>query len=172
MPIEASYLGMKLTIGNEDIENRTYFGHCAQGRYHLQRCSACSLLRYPPGPSCYWCGSPESHWDPVSPTGTVHSYTEVHHAIQPGFKAYAPYAVLIVDLDEQRGHPTADEALRVVGNLVAPDGALAGPALVRQVGIGSVVEMTFTRLSAEIALPNWTLKIPDGSVPWRAGVDR
>ena len=172
MPIEASYLGMTLQIGDEDIENRTYFRYCAQGRFHLQRCSACSLLRYPPGPSCYWCGSPESRWDPVSTSGTVHSYTEVHHAIQPGFKAHAPYAVLIVDLDEQRGQPTTDEALRVVGNLVGPDGALASPDLVQQMGIGSAVQMTFTRLTAEMALPNWALKTPDGPAPWRARVDR
>lgn len=171
MPIEASYLGMALEIGDEDVENRTYFRHCAQGRYHLQRCVDCELLRYPPGPSCYWCGSPESRWEPVASEGTVHSYTEVHHAIQPGFKAHVPYAVLIVDLDEQRGRPTEHEALRVVGNLVGPDGTLAGLDLVRQVGIGSRVEMTFTRLTPEIAIPNWTLKVPGDRLPWRARVD-
>ena len=171
MPIEANYMGMTLEIGDEDVENLAYFRYCAQGRYHLQRCTACSLLRYPPGPSCYWCGGQGSRWNPVSPTGTVHSYTEVHHAIQPGFKACTPYAVLIVDLDDQRGQPTADEALRVVGNLVGPDGALASRDLLQQVGIGSLVQMTFTHLTAEIAVPNWTLRTPGGLAPWRACVD-
>ena len=45
----------------------------------------------------------------------------VHHAIQPGFKDWTPYAVVLVELDEQRGRPTADEALRVIANLVTPD---------------------------------------------------
>ena len=169
MAVEVDYMGMTLEIGDEDVDNLSYFRYCAQGRYHLQRCAACALLRYPPGPSCYWCGHAVSRWDPVATEGTVHSYTEVHHAIQPGFKAHAPYAVLIVDLDEQKGRPTEHEALRVVGNLVGPDGTLAKPELLQQVGIGSRVRMTFTPLTPEIAIPNWTLSAPcRGEAPWRA----
>ena len=37
--------------------------------------------------------------------GAVHAYTEVHHAIQPAFKAHTPYLVLLVDLDTQKGKP-------------------------------------------------------------------
>ena len=64
---------------------------------------------------------------PVEGKGAVHSYTEVHHAIQPAFKAHTPYLVLLVDLDTQKGKPTEHEALRVVGNLATPDGKLAPP---------------------------------------------
>ncbi len=71
---------------------------------------------------------PKSKWMPVEGKGAVHSYTEVHHAIQPAFKAHTPYLVLLVDLDTQKGKPTADEALRVIGNLTTPDGKLAPPA--------------------------------------------
>ena len=67
---------------------------------------------------------------------TVHSYSEVHHAIQPAFRGKTPYLILLVDLDTQKGEPTPDEALRVVGNLTTPDGQLAPPELVQQVGIG------------------------------------
>ena len=42
--------------------------------------------------------------------------------IQPAFQARTPYMVLLVELDTQKGKPTADEALRVVGNLTTPDG--------------------------------------------------
>ena len=58
---------------------------------------------------------------------------EVHHAIQPAFKAHTPYLVLLVDLDTQKGKPTEHEALRVVGNLATPDGKLAPPEM-RQKG--------------------------------------
>ena len=54
----------------------------------------------------------------------MHSYTEVHHAIQPAFREHTPYMVLLVDLDTQKGEPTPDEALRVIGNLCTPDGQL------------------------------------------------
>ena len=55
-------------------------------------CSAATtaaLLRYPPTTACPWCTSPKSNWVPVEAKGTVHSYVEVHHAIQPAFKATA-----------------------------------------------------------------------------------
>ncbi len=171
MTIEATYLGMPLEIADLDGENQAYFRFCAQGRYHLQRCAACKLLRYPPGPSCYWCGHADATWVPVGMEGTVHSYTQVHHAIQPGFKPFTPYAVLVVDLDEQLGVPSEHEALRVVGNLVTPDGVLAPPDAVGQVGIGSRVRMAFTPLAPEMALPNWTLAPqPAGQAVWRARV--
>ena len=60
---------------------------------------------------------PESTWRQVEGKGAVHSYTEVHHAIQPAFRDHTPYMVLLVDLDTQKGEPTPDEALRVIGNL-------------------------------------------------------
>jgi uncharacterized protein len=52
----------------------------------------------------------------------VHSHTEVHHAIQPAFKQYTPYLVLLVDLDMQSGKPTNEEGLHVIGKLARPDG--------------------------------------------------
>ena len=89
--------------------------------------------------------------------GEVHSYEEVHHAIQPAFKAHTPYMVLLVDLDTQKGKPTRDEALRVVGNLTTPDGKLAPPDMVKRVGIGSRVRMVFTDVGRGLSLPQWTL---------------
>ena len=53
--------------------------------------------------------------------------------------------------------PPADEALRVVGNLATPDGALAPPAQVRKVGIGTRVRLVFTDIAPGLALPQWTI---------------
>src|SRR5205807_7675846 len=89
--------------------------------------------------------------------GAVHSYTEVHHAIQPSFRAKTPYMVLLVDLDTQKGEPTPDEALRVIGNLCTPDGQLAPPDIVKRVGVGTRVRMVFSDVSEGIALPQWTI---------------
>ena len=76
--------------------------------------------------------SRKAKWVPVEGKGAVHSYTEVHHAIQPAFKAHTPYLILLVDLDTQLGKPTEHEALRVVGNLATPDGKLAPPDMVQE----------------------------------------
>ena len=111
MAIQANYLGMPLDINDLDVENLAYFKHCAAHDFHLQHCAACGLLRYPPTTACPWCASPKSDWVPVEGRGAVHSYTEVHHAIQPAFRSHTPYLVLLVDLDTQKGKPSEHEAL-------------------------------------------------------------
>ena len=82
MAINAEYLGMPLGINDLDIENTEFFRHCSEGTFHLQACDECSLLRYPPTTACPWCACLESRWTPVDGKGTVHSYGEVHQAIQ------------------------------------------------------------------------------------------
>jgi hypothetical protein len=99
----------------------------------------------------------ESNWKKVEGRGAVHSYTEVHHAIQPAFRDFTPYLILLVDLDTQKGEPTADEALRVVGNLCTPDGKLAPADMVKRVGIGTRVRMVFTDVTDGLSLPQWTI---------------
>ena len=169
MTIQGNYLGMALEVSELDIENVEYFRHCAAHNYHLQRCDDCSLVRYPPTTACPWCASPKSSWVPVEAKGTVHSYVEVHHAIQPAFKAHTPYMILLVDLDTQKGKPTEHDALRVVGNLATPDGKLAPPEMVNRVGVGTRVRMVFSDVSPGLSLPQWT--IDDGASqpakPWR-----
>ena len=169
MAIQANYLGMPLDINDLDVENLAYFKHCAEHAYHLQRCTECNLLRYPPTTACPWCASPKSQWVPVDAKGAVHSYTEVHHAIQPAFKKHTPYMVLLVDLDTQKGQPTEHEALRVVGNLALPDGTLAPPDMVKKVGIGTRVRMVFSDVAPGLAIPQWTLdeSATQPANPWR-----
>jgi uncharacterized OB-fold protein len=167
MAIVADYLGMSLSIDDLDVENLAYFRHCAAHDFHLQQCDGCALLRYPPATACPWCMGRGSTWVPVEGKGTVHSYTEVHHAIQPAFKARTPYLVLLVDLDTQKGKPTEHEALRVVGNLATPDGNLAPPELVGRVGIGSRVRMVFSDVAPGVSLPQWTLDDAQQGETWR-----
>jgi uncharacterized OB-fold protein len=168
MTITANYLGMPLDISSLDTENLDFFRHCAAHAFHLQACTACNLLRYPPTTACPWCAQPGARWVAVEGRGSVHSYTEVHHAIQPAFRDHTPYLILLVDLDTQKGKPTADEALRVVGNLTTADGVLAPPDMVRKVGIGTRVRMVFTDVAPGLALPQWTIdETAAPAVPWR-----
>lgn len=169
MSVQGNYLGMSLSIDELDNENLAYFAHCARHDFHLQKCDHCGLLRYPPTTGCPWCASPKATWTAVAGQGEVHSYEEVHHAIQPAFKAHTPYMVLLVDLDAQKGEPSEHEALRVVGNLTTPDGKLAPPELIRQVGIGTRVHLVFSDVVEGLSLPQWTVdtgaKQPEE--PWR-----
>jgi uncharacterized OB-fold protein len=169
MAIKAHYLGMPLDISELDGENLDYFRYCAARDFHLQACTACGLLRYPPTTACPWCAAPGARWTAVEGRGSVHSYTEVHHAIQPAFRDHVPYLVLLVDLDTQKGVPNAEEALRVVGNLATADGALAPPELVRKVGIGTRLRMVFTDIAPGLSLPQWTIDetAQQPAKPWR-----
>ncbi|MBN9537128.1 MAG: hypothetical protein BGN99_05205 [Alphaproteobacteria bacterium 65-37] len=169
MAIQAKYLDMPLDINDLDVENLAYFRHCAAHNFHLQRCTKCNLLRYPPTTACPWCMNPKSDWVPVEAKGAVHSYTEVHHAIQPAFKSHTPYLILVVDLDTQKGQPSEHEALRVVGNLALPDGTLAPPEMVRRVGIGTRLRMVFSDVTPGLALPQWTIdeSATQPAKPWR-----
>ncbi len=78
----------------------------------------------------------------------------MHHAIQPGFKEWTPYAVVLVELDEQCGKPTADEALRIIANLLTPEGK---PEAEGRVAIGKRVRVAFQDLARDFALPQFTL---------------
>ena len=87
----------------------------------------------------------------------MHSYSEVHHAIQPAFRGKTPYLILLVDLDTQKGEPTPDEALRVVGNLTTPDGQLAPPDLVQAGRHRHPRAHGVQRCRPGLALPQWTI---------------
>lgn len=169
MPIRGEYMGMMLTIDDVDQENRAFFGWCAKGEFRLQRGRTSGLLRYPPATACPWTGEREADWVPVDTKGAVHSYTEVHHPIQPAFRDKVPYMVLVVDLDTQKGKPTEHEALRVAGNLVTADGAFAPPEMIRRVGIGTRVRMVFVPVTDGFALPHWTIDedATQPANPWR-----
>jgi uncharacterized protein len=166
--IGGTYLGMALELNERETHQVPYFHYCAQGKFRLQKCVGCGLLRYPPGTACPWCANAQAEWVPVEGRGSVHSYMEVHHSIQPSFRPFVPYVVLLVDLDTQKAKPTEDEALRVIGNLVDAQGQLAPPELVRRVGIGTRVRMVFTPVADGLALPQWAYDeaVPQPA-PWR-----
>jgi uncharacterized protein len=154
MPQPVTYRGMALIVPDNDSEWKEYFANARQHRLTLRACSACGLLRYPPTHACPWCMDLGWRWQEVSGRGTIHSYEIVAHAIQPGFKDSTPYAVVLVELDEQRGQPTPDEGLRIIANLVKPDLTMEDE---KNVAIGRRVRVVFQDLADHMALPQFTL---------------
>jgi uncharacterized OB-fold protein len=165
MPQPVQYRGMTLLVPDNDGEWREFYAQARQHRLVMRTCSSCGLMRYPPTHACPWCMALEWTWREVSGRGTIHSYEIVVHAIQPGFKDLTPYPVVLVELDEQRGIPTPDEALRMIANLVTPDLA---PEAEASVAIGQRVRVVFQDLADHMALPQFTLtgEPPAGRV-WR-----
>lgn len=177
MALKGEYLGMGVFIDDLDQENQAFFRHCGNHELRLQQCAACGLKRFPPTTACPFCAELESRWEPVSGKGAVYSYGEVHHAIQPAFREFTPYLLLLVELDEQRNHPRAFDGLRIQGNLATPDGSLAPPEAVAGVGIGTRVKVVFKDMGAPgdepMAMPLWT--VDDDAVqpdaPWRYAIE-
>lgn len=169
MPIVGDYMGMALTIDDVDKENREFFGYCDKGEFRLQRGKESGLLRYPPTTACPWTTDRDYDWVEVEGKGTVHSYAEVHHAIQPAFKGHTPYMMLLVDLDTQKGAPSEHEALRVAGNLLTTDGEFAPPEMIKSVGIGTRVRMIFRHVTDGFSLPQWVIDedAAQPAEPWR-----
>jgi hypothetical protein len=112
--------------------------------------------------ACPWCMDRGWTWQELSGKGTIYSYEIVHHAIQPGFRDATPYAVVLVELDEQRGTPTPDEGLRIIANLVKPEDTA-------KVAVGKQVRVVFQDLADHMALPHFTLSEPDQGRVWRLG---
>jgi uncharacterized OB-fold protein len=166
MPEPVQYRGMTLVVPDNDSEWKEYFALARQHRLMLRACNACGLMRYPPTHGCPWCAELGWTWKEVSGRGTIYSYEVVVHAIQPGFKDVTPYAVVLVELDEQRGVPTPDEALRIIGNLVTPDAS--GMEDAERAAIGRRVRVVFQDLAPHMALPQFALtdEPPAGRV-WR-----
>jgi len=173
MALTGDYLGMPVHVDELDQENHAFFGWCGAHELRVQQCTSCGLKRVPPTTACPFCAHGESTWEPVSGRGTVYSYGEVHHAIQPVFRPFTPYLLLLVELDEQRGEPGEFDGLRLQSNLATADGALAPPEIVQTVGIGTRVRVVFKDVGDGIAVPLWTVdeEAEQPDPPWRYPIE-
>jgi hypothetical protein len=119
----------------------------ARGELRMQACGACGRFRFPPRPACPFCHSFEIEWRRVSGRGTVWSFVVPHPPLLPAYEAWAPFNVILVELDE-------DPTLRLTGNLLAsPDGHVneIDPATIR---IGEPVRVVF-RPFGDLVVPQW-----------------
>ena len=173
MPLTGEYLGMPVHVDELDQENHAFFGWCGRHELRVQQCTSCNLKRVPPTTACPFCAHEASTWVPVSGKGTVYSYGEVHHAIQPVFRQFTPYLLLLVELDEQRGEPAEFDGLRLQANLATAEADLAPPELVRAVGIGTRVRVVFKDIGDGIAMPLWTVdeEAEQPESPWRYPIE-
>ena len=161
----AEYLGAQVFVPENDPQHREYLEEAGNGRLSLQKCNDCKRLIYPVRTMCPECRGSEFTWTPVSGKGTIYSYYIVPHAINPAFKDFVPYPVILVELDEARGEYGEHRALRVIGNLLGPDGS---PEARENVAIGKRVEVTFIDLGDGWGLPQWRLsgEAPEHE-PWQ-----
>ncbi len=100
-----------------DAESAPFWAALREHRIVMQRCGACSRLRFPPMPGCPYCGAPGREQVEVSGTGTVYSFVRVHRALTAAMHDEVPYTVAVVQLD--------DGGARLIGRVDDDAGALS-----------------------------------------------
>ena len=83
-----------------DADTKPYWQWAKKHELRMQRCADCDEIRFPPRPMCPVCNSQRDEWVPMSGTGTIYSWIVVHPPVLPAFAADAPYAVVLVQLDD------------------------------------------------------------------------
>ena len=121
------------------LDEEAFWRSGADGRLRMQRCRSCRNWQHPPNPVCFRCLSRDLVFEPVSGDGIVYSFTINHQPWLPHLRD--PYAVIVVELDEQPG-------LRFVSRLVDMD--------VNDVLIGLRVRVVFEPLGEGLFAPLFT----------------
>src|SRR2546430_921184 len=118
-----------------DDASAPFFEATTRGKLLLQRCDACRAWMWPVHPRCVECFSPRVSWAEASGRATLFTFAVVHQLYDPSFADEIPYNVAVVELEE---------GVRMTTNVVgcAKD----------ELRIGMPLEMTFERLSDEVAL--------------------
>lgn len=80
--------------------NAPFWDGLTLGEVRLQKCGQCGVHQYPAETFCYECGAQQMSWVTVAGEGTVYSFIVVHQQYHKAFKAFLPYTVAIVQMDE------------------------------------------------------------------------
>jgi uncharacterized OB-fold protein len=124
-----------------------FWAGCARGELLVQACGTCGKWRHPPRPMCPHCRSIEVTWERTSGTGKVWSFVVPHPPLLPAYMKFAPYNVIVVELDE-------DPTIRFVGNLVASADGEINDVDPHSVQVGEPVRVVFHQVD-DVVLPRW-----------------
>ena len=115
-----------------------FYGWCKKGELRFQRCAGCDAWRHVPREMCGKCGSTEWEWQRSTGRGKVFTWTVAERPLHPGFADAAPYAPVVVEMEE---------GVRLLTEIVdLPPGDLA---------VDMPVQLTFEDVTPEVTLPKF-----------------
>jgi uncharacterized protein len=128
-----------------DEAGAPFFEGALQGKLMVLRCSACGTFMSPVAgigaalrPRCVTCFSGELAWAPSTGKATLYSFVLMHQLYDEAFAAELPYNIAVVE---------TEEGVRLTSQVVdCPNDALE---------IGMSLEVTFERMSDEVAVPKF-----------------
>lgn len=109
-----------------------------QRELRVQKCAACGAYLWPPRPLCPRCQGGNLTWVPVSPRGTVYSFSISYRPFHPAFADKVPYGLVLVDLEHN---------IRMLGNMEGLDEL--------RLRVGLPVEAAFEKVTAGVTLVQW-----------------
>jgi uncharacterized OB-fold protein len=121
-------------------DSQFFWDGTAAGELRIQKCNACGVLRFPPGPACPDCGALDRGHVVAAGTGTVFSYVVHRHPPVPGKEL--PIVIALIELDE---------GVRMVGEVVDVADGDDGP----EIEIGMPLRVDWNRIDDELTLPVW-----------------
>ena len=83
-----------------DQDSAPYWASVKEHKAKIQKCNSCGKYRFPPSPSCYYCGSPDGSWESIAGKGALYSWIVVHHPVDKRFASEVPFVVALVELAE------------------------------------------------------------------------
>jgi uncharacterized OB-fold protein len=125
----------------DDPDTAGFFAAAARGELAVRICDRCSTVLHTPRAYCSACGSWDSSWQPVRPTGTLYSWTVTRHQANPEFAV--PYTVVLVQLDDAPD-------VRLLGHLPGTPDLTAGQPMVAR----------FDEIAPGVGLPQWETAEP------------
>ncbi len=128
---------------------RPFWRAAAHGELRMQRCLACGHIRFPVGPACTSCLSPEAEWVAVSTRGRVLSHIVFHRGYSADWRPEVPYSVVMVQLPE---------GPRLFLDVVDPEKRHIEEDLV-----GREVAIVFDAASDDVAVPR--ARVPEARGP-------
>lgn len=117
-------------------DSQFFWDGTAAAELRIQKCNACGVLRFPPGPACPDCGAIDRGHVVAAGTGTVFSYVVHRHPPVPGKEL--PIVIALIDLDE---------GVRMVGEVV--------DVTDDEIEIGMPLRVDYNRVDDELTLPIW-----------------
>lgn len=127
---------------------REFWEFLDKGILAHQHCEACDRWHFPPRWRCSCHGA--LRYRPVSGNARLWSWTVIHPPVLPAFAPFAPYVVVIAELEE-------DPVLRMVGPAVLTPGDPINRVTADQLKIGMPLRAVITPLAPDVAWPAWQI---------------
>jgi uncharacterized OB-fold protein len=83
-----------------DQDSQIYWQSLCEHAVRLQKCHRCGRFRFPPYPTCYYCGEQRYSWVAISGRGKLYSWIVIHHPIDTNIDIDIPFVVALVTLEE------------------------------------------------------------------------